>query len=342
MIRAILFLLVFIFGAQSVSAAGPCRRIGVTLPLTSSLVAAGENFRKGILLASEHLDPRGEVEFIFEDDQFRPVNTITAVRRLIAGENVCALLIFGTPTGIAAAPVAEEAGIPAIIFSLFTPVMEGRSCVIKHFVSVERENQLIREEALRRKYKRTAVVSSIHDAMLRLKELYMMAPGVVFSDELPLQQDDFRTVVSRVLQSRPDSVYVLLFKHQALFIKQLRRGGFTGEIFAAHNIEDPYELTAGEGLMESVWYANADDKAAGDWYMAWEKRFGDRPVLGGMNGYDMAKLMIEGSRASDLNAYLHEVKHFRGAFAKYGFIEKRGFEVPVTLKVIRNGRFEHL
>jgi len=83
MLRFSLVLAWFVISANAALAGAPCRRIGVTLPLTMNLVAAGENFRNGILLAQEQFDPQREFEFIFEDDQFAPANTIAAVRHLI-------------------------------------------------------------------------------------------------------------------------------------------------------------------------------------------------------------------------------------------------------------------
>lgn len=338
----ILFILLFTLGLPSHSTA--CRRIGVTLPLTANLVAAGESFRNGILLAQEQFDPQHKVDFIFEDDAFTPRNTISAVHRLIDGEHVCALIMFGTPTAIAAGPLAEQSRIPTLVFSLFREVMVGKKFVMKHFVSAEDENEQVLQEAARRGYRRVAVAASSHEVMLHLKDLFMKSggPEVVFSDEFSLQQDDFRSTVSRIIHSQVDAVYLLLFKNQSTFMKQLRRSGYTGQVFAAHNIEDPDEVADAAGLMDGIWYVNADDTGAAEWHAAYRTRFGTRPILGAMNGYDMAKLMIEGSNTWDLNGYLHSVKGFQGAFGTYDALPDRGFELPVTLKTIRGGVFQRL
>lgn len=331
-------ILTFVFVMAAVGEEPPKTKIGVILPLSVTLVSSGQCFQNSILLAREMYDPGQDVEFIFEDDQFMPAKTVIAARYLIDDEHVKALLIFGTPTALAAAPVAEEKRTPTIAFSLFQNVMEGRKYVMKHFISADEENNLILKEAQRRGYKRVAIIASSHEVTMLLKDSFLRdaREDVVFAEEVPLAESDFNSLITRMNATHPDSVYLLLFKNQASFTRQLRRSGYKGPVFGAHNVEDTFEVQNAAGTMDNIWYVNADDRNAGDYYRRYKEKFGSSPILG-MEGFDMARLIIDAAKTPDINYYLHNVRDFHGVFGTYSASPSRGFEVPVTLKIIAPG-----
>jgi branched-chain amino acid transport system substrate-binding protein len=82
--------------------------------------ALGLALRAGILAAFAEVNRQGgiagrEIQLISRDDGYEPTRSIEATRRLIDEDNVFALIgPLGTPTCIAAQPVAAAAGVPFI------------------------------------------------------------------------------------------------------------------------------------------------------------------------------------------------------------------------------------
>ena len=95
--------------------------------------------------------------------------------------------------------------------------------------------------------------------------------------------------------------------------------GYRGEAFGVHNIEDPHDVEIAAGAMTGMWFANGDESAGENYVASYVQRFKEKPSIGGANGFDVAKLIIEAAKnGGDLNQYFHSVKGFSGAFGRYG------------------------
>ena len=118
---AFLILIVFFLPKQLFADQTNCKqfyRIGVVLPLTAGPVFSGEVIKNSILLAKKRFDLDDCVQFLFEDDQFQPKNTVTAVSRLIETEKVDGVIVYGTPTALAVNERLEREKIPMIALSI--------------------------------------------------------------------------------------------------------------------------------------------------------------------------------------------------------------------------------
>ena len=322
--------------------APPCARhlkVGVVLPLTGGPVSSGEAVRNGILLAAERFDSGNCVEFIFEDDQLQPKMTVSAVQKLVETDRAGALIVYGTPTSLAVNAYTERSRIPLIALSILDKVVEGKNYVMKHWCTAERLHEAVSREVGKRGYKTIAVVSTVNDAMLKLRDLMVQerGPQIVLNEEFLKTDYDFRTIATRIREQRPAAVYVLLYPPQAApFMKMLRESGFKGEAFGVHNLEDPAEVSASSGAMVGMWLANGDDSAGENYRADYEKRFSQKPSLGGANGFDAAKMLIESLQSgADLNDYLHRLADFSGAFGHYSAAPSNDFNIPAVIKEIR-------
>jgi branched-chain amino acid transport system substrate-binding protein len=320
----------------------PALRVGAVVPLSAGPVSVGTSIMNGIILADEIHDLNKCVEFIFEDDQFAPKNTVLAVRKLVERDHVQGLIISTSPTALAVNDIAEQYKVPMIALSILQKVVGNRKFVMDHFITVEEETRLVIDEFRRRKYKNVAVVSTLNDAMLTLRDNFISAvsPTPILSNEEFKKDDfDFRTTSAKIAKLNPDSVYILLYPPQTgLFVKELRASGFKNPIFGAHNIEDPHEVEVAHGAMTGMWYVNGDESGF-DFHPTYKKRFGSDASLGGANGYDIAKLFIEASSAEDINQYLHTVKNFRGAFGIYDASGKGNFFIPGVIREVTPNDF---
>jgi branched-chain amino acid transport system substrate-binding protein len=334
--------LVFLFWLVSIVHAAPCSaapfRIGVVSPLSGTASASGQSVKNSVLLADEKFDKENRVEFIFEDDQLYPKNTVTAVEKLISKDKVNGLIIFGSATSLAVASIAERNKVPMVALSIVDKVVAGRKYVFKHWVPSQVENALIVKEVKRRGYKKVAIVSTTNDAMLALRDHFIdsKAAQIVYSEDFPREETDFRTPVAKINEANPDAVYNLLWSPQpAIFSRALRAGGCNAPIFGVHNLEDQAQIEASNGALEGAWFVTGDDSQAGEYYSEYQKQFGESPVAGGVNAYDVGKIFIEGAGEADLASHIANLKNFHGAYGTYGASKANDFTIKAKIKLIK-------
>ena len=84
---------------------------GVVVPLTGGLASLGNSIKNSIQLASEKFDKEKHVSFLFEDDQYLPKNTTSAVTKFTQVDRVQCLIVFGSTPSIAVSDLAEKAKV---------------------------------------------------------------------------------------------------------------------------------------------------------------------------------------------------------------------------------------
>lgn len=319
----------------------PCKshlKVGVVLPLSGGPVSAGQAVQRSILLASEKYDPSACVKFFFEDDQLVPKNTVSAVTKLLNIDQINSLIVCGTGTSLAVADIAEQRHLPMIALSILGKVVAGRSYVVKHWCTAERLNEAVSAEVSRRGYKTIAIASTINDAMLGLRDLFLKTNPqlVILNEEFAKDDYSFESFALHVRREKPDAVYVLMFPPQAApFMKTLRTAKYSQDAFGVHNIEDPNEIKASEGSMIGMWFANGDDGAGENYRADYTAKYSEPPVFGGANAFDVAKLLIEAAQHGvDPNVYLHSVKNFSGAFGSYDATGNNDFNFKAVIKEV--------
>lgn len=316
-------------------------KIGVVAPLTGPAATSGETVRNSIILAQEKFDPQKSVDFVFEDDQLQPKNTVTSVNKLISHDRVDGLIVFGSPTSLAVNSIAEQNKLPMVALSIVDKVVAGKSYVFKHWVSSRVENELVVAEVKRRGYNRIAIIASTNDAMLAMRDHFAASKfvDIVYSEDFPSEESDFRSAVTKIRQANPDAVYNLLWSPQpAIFAKALRGGGYVGPMFGVHNLEDPKQIEASDGTLNGAWFVTGDDSAAAEYYRDYEQRFGVSPAAGGPNAFDVAKMYIEAIKVNDIAKFLRSLNNFHGAYGEYGATGHNDFMIKAAKKSIADGK----
>ncbi len=98
--------------------------LGMSTVLSGPVAHLGINMRNGVLAALKEINGHGGIEsrslcLIVLDDGYEPERTVSNMHRLIAEKNVLAIIgNVGTPTAIAAVPIANRSHIP--FFGAFT------------------------------------------------------------------------------------------------------------------------------------------------------------------------------------------------------------------------------
>lgn len=336
-----LSLALYVCMARSTDSWADALKIGVIAPFSGAAAASGETVRNSILLAQEKFDSQRTVNFVFEDDQLQPKNTVVSVEKLIAQDRVNGLIVFGSPTSLAVSSIAEKNKVPMVALSIVDKVVAGKSYVFKHWVASRAENELVVAEVQRRGYTRVAVVASTNDAMLALREHFIASKiaDIVYSEDFSRDETDFRTAVAKIRIANPDAVYNLLWSPQAsLFARALRDGGVIVPMFGVHNLEDPSQIEASGGALNGAWFVTGDDSLAAEYYRDYKARFGAAPVAGGPNAFDVAKMYIEAAKSKNIPDFLRNLNNFHGAYGEYGATGNNDFMIKAAIKSITDGK----
>ena len=117
--------------------AAPATKVGVILPISGVLAAAGRPSMQGIQFAAKLIKERNgpDLEFVFADSESKPENGRVAAEKLI--RDGCTVLIGAWDTGatISAAQAAEAAKVPLVINIASAPQIteQGFTQIFRNF-----------------------------------------------------------------------------------------------------------------------------------------------------------------------------------------------------------------
>lgn len=315
-------------------------KVGAVLALTGPVSIAGISFKNAMTLSKLHHDKKGQIELVFEDDEFLPRKTVTAVQKLLR-EGVDALVIFGTNQGLAVVNVTEQNKVPLLSLNVNRSVVKDRNYSVLVMPSVEALTSVNVREVKRRGYKRIATVASMQDSCLLQQEILenSVIAKIVGSYEVQPTERDFREIASRLIGRKPDAVFISTLPPQgSLIAKRLRQLGFKGEFFGGIQSAHLAELKASDGALVGSWVVSGDNRQAKWFYEQYHKRFNEEPNHMAMYAYDAIQLIVAGLKTGDLNKYLHTVNDFNGVVGNYSADGNNGFDFEVAaLQFTENG-----
>jgi len=317
-------------------------KIGVIAPLSGSISTVGETLKNSVMLADISLDNNDLVEFIFEDDSFSPKNSVTAARKLISQDKVSGIIIFGSSTSLAVAPIAETEKIPTIAMALSEKVALSREYTFRLFFIVDDLAELAAKEAVKLNYQSLAIVTTTQDGMLAMRDKFLTTNKIklLLNEEVAPEETDFRSTASKIARLNPSAVFLALLPPQpSSFSKQLRQLGYKGELFSGPQIQSLSEVAASNGALQQTWFVTQNDHTAKEFYNNYKQKFGDVSHPDGIYGYEAARLFINGASNKDIFYYLSNLKEFHGIHGKYNYIGANTFASPVTVKRITKDGF---
>lgn len=345
LLTALAFLLIF---CVSPGFCAPLR-VGVIQALSGDGANPGISFNNGFSLAIEQFDDiqRSSIEFIFEDDQMSPKNTLTAYKRLRSLHDIKAVVTFSSGTSNALAPITESDGIPHIAVGSDPAISNDRKFVMNFMTMPDVEMRLMVATALERGYRRIARISTVQEGTLALREAFDTANAgrmeIVLDEEYAHDQRDFRPFINKLKRlEKVDGVFAnFLFGQAGVFSRQLREAGVKLQLFSHHCFEDPGELKISNGALLGAWYVNPDSPSD-EFLKSYQLKFPDQPVSFAGYGYDLSMLLssaaIENKSPLEINKFLHSVKDFKGVLGTYS-ADKTAFTLPAVLKMITEAGF---
>ncbi len=360
----------FAVAALSARAADTAIKIGEYASLTGKEAAFGQSSHKGTLLAIEELNDAGGVlgrklDLLTEDDQSKPGESSTAVRKLIARDKVVAILgEVASSRSLEAAPVCQAARIPMISPSSTNPKVTDtgsyifRVCFIDPFQGTVLAK--FAKDTLHARH--VAVLTSVSSAYSVglakfFKDRFTADGGQIVSDLKYSEGDkDFHAQLTAIKAADVEAIFVPgYYTEAALICKQAHELGILGvPIFGGDGWEAPELVQIGGADVEGCYYSThyspqIPTPAVQAFVKKFQARFdGQTPDAMAALGYDSVMVLAnalkragstEGKKIRDA---LAATKDFPGVTGKTTIDAHRNATKGAVIITVKDGQFNFL
>jgi branched-chain amino acid transport system substrate-binding protein len=360
-------LLLLILGSVSLCLQGQDPvRIGEFASLTGKEAAFGQSSHKGTVLAIETINAAGgvlgaKIELLTEDNQSKPGESTTAVRKLISRDKIVALLgEVASSRSLEAAPIAQGAHIPMVSPSSTNPKVTQigpyifRVCFIDPF-----QGAVLARFALDSLHAhRIGVLSSVSSAYSvglakYFEGPYAAAGGVIAIEQKYSEGDkDFKAQLTAIRAANVDAIFVPgYYTEAALIAKQARELGLAIPLFGGDGWEAPQLLEIGGAAVEGCYYSthySPENPAplVQEFVKAFKARWdGETPDAMAALGYDSALVLVDAIKRAGstdgarIREALAATKNFAGVTGATSMDAERNASKAAVIVVIKDGQF---
>ena len=290
-------------------------KVGEFASLTGKEATFGTSSHEGTLLAFEELNAAGGVlgkklELITEDNQTKPGETANAVNKLIAKDNVVAILgEVASGRSLEAAPICQQSKIPMISPASTNPKVTEtgdyifRVCFIDPFQGTVMANFATNTLKAKNIAVFTDVKSDYSKGLAKYFKEKFVANGGTIAAELDFNggDKDFKGQLTAIKSANPDGVFVPgYYTDVALICIQAKQLGLNVPMFGGDGWESSTLLEIGKEAVEGNYFSThyaadaATDKVK-NFVEAYKKRFGGKvPDAMAALGYDSAYFLADG------------------------------------------------
>jgi len=356
-VTASIFLLIFGCGKKE-----DVIKIGEYGSLTGLTATFGINTDRGIQMAVEKINQEGgllgkKVVVIVEDDQGKPEEAATAVKKLINQDKVIAVLgEVASSRSLAAAPICQEAGIPMITPSSTNPEVTRKGDYIFRvcFIDPFQGDVMARFTYNDLKIKRVAILRDIkNDYSVGLAnyfaEDYKKLGGQIVGDESYSEGDiDFRAQLTSLKSKKAEAIFVPgYYTEVGLLVRQARDLGIRIPIIGGDGWDSPKLIEIGGKALEGCYYSNHyspddPDPLVQSFVVEFKAKYGELPDAMAPLGYDAAMILFEAIKKagsldpSKIRDEIAKTTDFPGIAGKVTIDSLRNAKKPAVIIKIEN------
>jgi branched-chain amino acid transport system substrate-binding protein len=340
-------------------------RLGEFASMTGKEAVFGQNAHKGTLLAVEETNAAGGVlgrklELITADNQSKPGESATAVKKLISRDKVA--VILGEITSgrtLEAAPIAQAAKIPLISPGATHTEVTAKGNYIFRICFIDDFQGTVMAKFAREtlKLKRVAILSSVSSAQSvglakYFRERFTSPTTVIAAEQKYGEGDkDFRAQLTAIKAAGADGIFVPgYYAEAALICKQARDLGLTLPLLGVDGWESPDLVAiagaAAEGCYLSTHYSPESKSPS---VVAFNQRFQQRWGIGSnalsVLGYDSAMLAIDAIRragstdGAKIRDALATTVNYPAVTGSITFDTNRNPTKNAVVLTVKNGKF---
>ncbi len=330
-------------------------KVGVIAPLSGALAEYGLAAQNGIELArAQHPELFSNVQFVYEDSHWDAKTAVSAFNHLRDSEKVSLVYNWGNPTSEAIAPTAERYQLPTVAMTLDPAVARGKKYLIRSTNSAADFATIMANYLRESGFRKIGVVISentyVKGLLDGLKSAIGSSATVEVIDAYDIQDQDFRTSVTRIASGKYDAIGVFLISGQvSTFYKQRATQAVTTPTFGTDFFESSTEIKLANGGMDGAVYPHLG--ITDDFRRDYVQKFkNDYQIAYAGNGYDMAitigKLFNLAPILSpdQIMSRLRDVREQTGIGGRFEFRDTPAdgphFHFPVQLKKIVGEKIE--
>lgn len=334
--------------------------IGALLHLTGEMAVQGVAFKEGIELGVDELNEDRSpgtlpIRAVFEDTQYKPMLAATGGKKLLEIDHAAAVLISTLPEAKAAGPVLLRAQVPTVVLWDSAPDLERMG---RGVFGIGPWTPSSGEEGARYAYvklsaRRAVVVSTNTEWSLSVAGFFSdlfgkLGGSTVGSFTVNPDESDFRSVLLKLRDLRPDVVYAPVDANIPTFFRQYRSLRIEAPIVTSDIITDDLlsvDADAFEGSFQTM-TADLDFPETRALAERYQKRY-HRPLTQTSFvawGYDAVRVVGVSLRRKGVGSRspaeeLHSLRGFKGASGLIEFNERGSAPRPVVVYQVRAGKF---
>jgi len=339
-------------------------KVGVLAPLSGFAAADGKSVLTGAEIAAEEINGKGgllgrRVELVVYDDQADPKQAVSFARRLVELDKV-SLILGGSYSGasLAAAPVANEAGIPFMAaYAVHPDVTRGKPYAFRMGLLGPVQGRVGAQLVHDLGAKRVAVLTIQNDFGRSLEAGFREHAGkvgleIVFAELYPPGNQNFTPVLARIRASRAEALYASgYYAEAANLVRQAKSLGLRIPIIGQEGYDSPkfVELAgpAAEGvLLTTTLDRDSRNPEVQNFLTKYKAKAGIPADMVAASGYSALKVLgmaVQKAGRLDPAAVAWTLKSMANLDTAVGhvyyFTEDGDPVKTVTVQVVRKGEF---
>jgi branched-chain amino acid transport system substrate-binding protein len=340
-------------------------KIGEVDPLTGGVSQFGIGCHQGFVLAFEEINGEGgilgqKIELVTEDDQSKPGQSATAVRKLITQDKVVAILGDATSSAtLEAAPIAQSDKIPMITPTATNPrITEVGDFIFRVCFLDEFQGRVLAKFAREKlKAQRIFTLTDVKqdysvDLLKFFKDEFTKLGGTIVGEQSYSTGDiDFRAQLTPIRGTKPDAVYVPgYYQEVALIVKQGRQIGLTMPFIGCDGWANQALVTIGGKAIDGCYFTNhfsPDDQSpiVKSFVAKYQEKYQALPDTFSALGYDAARLLADALKragstdSSALRDALAKTQAFPGVTGQISIDANRNASKPGLIVTVKDGKF---
>ena len=327
-------------GASLPAAAQSPIKIGFVSTFSGPQAAIGEDMRRSVELAKEHLGGKmggRPFEIVYEDDQFKPDVGKQKSEKLVQQDkvNFIAGYIWSNVLLASLKPVTDEGDTILISANAGPSQIAGELCN-KNFFSTSWVNdqtpmamgEYLQSKGVKSLYLMAGNYAAGKDMLAGVKRTFK---GQIVGEDLTKWPDqlDFSAELAKIRAAKPDGIFIFYpGAHGVQFLTQYAQAGLKGQIplyqvFSIDAITLPLQKDLALGTLGAQEWVNDLPNDANKKYVAdFKKKHGVYPSYYGAQSYDA--IMLIASAAEALKGDVSDKNKVRAEMKKANFKSVRG------------------
>lgn len=367
-IRLIVFTVLFlaiILGNLGCSKGEKDIKVGVLMPLTGTAASLGVPAFNAMQLAIDEANQKREegdpkVVLIPEDTKALAPMGVSSIQKLINVNKIkIAIGPLTSTVTLAVSPIAEKNKFVIISPGSSAPaISESGDYIFRNELSDldgGRTQAQIAIDKLGFKKMACVYINTDYGSGLYkvFKEVYEAKGGeIVLAEAFMPGTTDFRTIITKIISESVDAVFLIAIDEVLNFVKQKEELGLKTKIFTTPIFENIDYLNELGKLAEGILYVyygqydpNSTDENIKSFISKYQERFKDSPTYYSALAYDAANIIYKALKNANFELdkvknEIYKIQGFQGVTGETSFDKNGDVSKPVSLKVVKNGKFQ--